>query len=54
MHVMPVFPGCDKYSTNDQRAVCFQDKIQRMINNKFDRSIGNELAHKCDITQKRS
>lgn len=41
---MPIFPGCDKYSTNNERAVCFQDKIQRMINKKFDRSIGGELG----------
>lgn len=42
--MMPVFPGCDKYSSNNERAVCFQDKIQRMINKKFDRSIGGELG----------
>lgn len=42
--VLPIFPGCNKYSTNDERAVCFQDKIQRMINRRFDRNIGDELG----------
>lgn len=42
--IMPVFPGCNKYSTNNELAACFQEKIQRMINKRFDRSIGDELG----------
>ena len=42
--MLPIFPGCDKYSSNNERAVCFQDKIQRMIYKKFDRSIGDDLG----------
>lgn len=38
--VLPVFPGCAKYKTNDERAECFQLKVQRLINRKFNKSIG--------------
>jgi len=40
---LPVFPGCDKYSTNDERAACFQKKIQRHVNRKFNDGLGEEL-----------
>jgi len=28
---LPIFPGCNKFSTNDERALCFQKKIQRLV-----------------------
>jgi len=43
---LPVFPGCDRYSTNDERAACFQKKIQRHVNNKFNSGLGEELGLK--------
>ena len=44
--VLPIFPGCDKYSTNSERATCFQEKVQRLITKKFNKNIGNDLDTK--------
>lgn len=41
---LPVFPGCDKYSTNDERAICFEKKVQRLISRKFNNGLGEELG----------
>jgi len=41
---LPVFPGCDKYSTNAERAACFEKKIKRLVRKKFNNRIGNELG----------
>jgi len=43
---LPVYPGCDKYATNDERAACFQKKIQRHVNRKFNDGLGEELGLK--------
>ncbi len=41
---LPIFPGCDKYSTNNQRAICFQEKVQRMVLRKFNNGLGQDLG----------
>ena len=43
---LPVFPGCDKYSTNAERAVCFEKKVTRLILKKYNNRIGNDLGLK--------
>lgn len=43
---LPVFPGCDKYSTNAERAVCFEKKVTRLILRKYNNRIGNDLGLK--------
>ena len=43
---LPVFPGCDKYSTNAERAVCFEKKVTRLILRKYNSRIGEELGLK--------
>ncbi|WP_010522179.1 hypothetical protein [Aquimarina agarivorans] len=41
---LPIFPGCDKYSTNNERAICFQEKVQRMVLRRFNNGLGDELG----------
>lgn len=40
--VLPVYPGCEKLNTNEERATCFEEKVQRLINRKFSPDMGNE------------
>jgi len=42
--VLPIFPSCAKFSTNDELAACFQQKVQRMIHKKFNKNIGEEIG----------
>lgn len=41
---LPVFPGCDKYATNNERAICFQEKVKKMVLRKFNNGLGEELG----------
>ncbi|WP_010178646.1 energy transducer TonB family protein [Aquimarina agarilytica] len=41
---LPIFPGCDRYSTNNERAICFQEKVQRMVLRKFNNGLGQDLG----------
>ena len=41
---LPIFPGCDRYSTNNERAKCFQEKVQKLVLRKFDNGLGEELG----------
>ena len=41
---VPIFPGCEKYDTNDKRKKCMSKKIGRLINRKFDTSIGSKYG----------
>ncbi|MGM0635555.1 MAG: energy transducer TonB [Bacteroidota bacterium] len=41
---VPVFPGCEKYDTNEERKQCMSQKIQAFVNKKFDTSIADELG----------
>ena len=40
----PVFPGCERLKTNNERVSCFQKKIQRMVSRKFNGSLGEDLG----------
>jgi protein TonB len=33
---VPVFPGCESLTTNEERKDCFQSKVQQFISRKFD------------------
>jgi protein TonB len=39
---MPIFPGCEKYTTNDQLRQCMSKKVARLINKSFNTSLGSE------------
>jgi protein TonB len=41
---VPIYPGCEKYTTNDDRRACMSKKIGRLIGRKFNTGIGNELG----------
>ena len=41
---VPIFPGCEKLTTNGERKACMSEKISRLVRRKFDTSVGNELG----------
>ncbi|WP_178985974.1 energy transducer TonB [Winogradskyella helgolandensis] len=41
---VPVYPGCEKYTNNDERGKCMSDKITKLIGNKFNVDIGSEYG----------
>lgn len=40
----PVYPGCEKYKTNDDRKKCMSDKISKLVGKKFNIDIGSEYG----------
>lgn len=40
----PLFPGCEKMDTNDERRQCMSSKVSRLIQKKFDTQIGERLG----------
>lgn len=41
---VPVFPGCERYSTNEERKNCMSKKIQEFVDKRFNRNLGSELG----------
>ncbi|SDG59230.1 energy transducer TonB [Winogradskyella thalassocola] len=41
---VPVYPGCEKYTTNDDRGKCMSDQITKLIGNKFNVDIGSKYG----------
>ena len=41
---VPIYPGCEKYTTNDELRACMSKKIGRLIGRKFNTQIGSELG----------
>lgn len=41
---VPVYPGCEKYSNNDDRKKCMSDKINKLIGKKFNVDIGSKYG----------
>lgn len=41
---VPVYPGCEKYTTNDDRKKCMSKKITKLIGKKFNVDIGSEYG----------
>ncbi|WP_298314306.1 energy transducer TonB [uncultured Aquimarina sp.] len=44
--IAPIYPGCEKYSSNDERIACFSSKIRRLVSNKFNAGLGEEYGLK--------
>ncbi len=40
IETVPVYPGCERLTTNAERKNCMSQKIQKFINRKFDTDIG--------------
>ncbi|RZS98858.1 energy transducer TonB [Aquimarina brevivitae] len=41
---VPIFPGCEGLSTNEEKASCFSQKIKRLVSKKFDTSLAGDLG----------
>ncbi len=40
----PIFPGCERLDTNEERVNCFSEKVKRMVSKKFDTDVGKDLG----------
>ena len=41
---VPIFPGCENMSTNDQRKKCMSEKIDEFVRKKFNSDLGSQLG----------
>lgn len=41
---VPIFPGCEKYTTNAERRQCMSEKVSDFVNSKFNTELGSELG----------
>ena len=41
---VPIYPGCEKARTNNERLKCMSDKMRRLIQRKFNTSLGERLG----------
>lgn len=41
---VPIYPGCEKFKTNDERKKCMSEKISDFVNKNFDTDLGSELG----------
>jgi protein TonB len=41
---VPIYPGCEKKKTNDEKRQCMSDKITQLIRKKFNTNLGSELG----------
>ena len=41
---VPIYPGCEKYKTNQGKKKCMSDKIGKLISRKFDTGIASKLG----------
>ncbi|MGA9589130.1 MAG: energy transducer TonB [Salegentibacter sp.] len=41
---VPIYPGCEKLKTNDERKKCMSEKISQFVNKNFDTDLGSELG----------
>lgn len=41
---VPIFPGCEGLSNNDERKACMQKKIREFVDDEFDKDLGAELG----------
>lgn len=44
LHEMPLFPGCKERYDNDERKECFNSRIHRFVNRRFNTGLANELG----------
>ncbi len=41
---VPIYPGCEKYKTNDKRKKCMSKKVQKLVLKKFNTNLGSEYG----------
>ena len=41
---VPVYPGCEKANTNDQRKKCMSEKLAKLVQRNFDQNLMSELG----------
>ena len=41
---VPIYPGCERKKTNEDKRKCMSDKISRLVNRKFDTDIASEYG----------
>jgi protein TonB len=41
---VPIFPGCENLSNNEERKQCMSQKINKFVNREFDTDLGAELG----------
>lgn len=41
---VPIYPGCESLSENEERKKCMSQKITEFVNRKFDTNLGSELG----------
>ncbi|WP_179344277.1 energy transducer TonB [Winogradskyella ursingii] len=41
---VPVYPGCEKYTTNSDRMQCMSDKIAKLVGNKFNGNLAADYG----------
>ncbi|MDO5972435.1 energy transducer TonB [Flavivirga aquimarina] len=44
VQVVPVYPGCEKKKTNEDRRKCMSEKINKLIQRKFDTDLGSKYG----------
>ena len=44
VEVAPIYPGCEKLATNNQRKACMSEKIAKHVQRKFDTRVGDNLG----------
>lgn len=42
VEIVPVYPGCEKKKTNEDKRKCMSDKITKLVNKKFNTDIASE------------
>ncbi len=41
---VPIYPGCENLSNNDQRKKCMSEKVQEFVQRKFNTDLGSQLG----------
>ncbi len=41
---VPVFPGCEKMGTNEEKAACFSEKIGKIVSKRFNTDLGERYG----------
>ena len=44
VQVVPIYPGCEKKKSNDERRKCMSEKINKLIQRKFNTDLGSEFG----------
>ncbi|WP_282043949.1 energy transducer TonB [Winogradskyella flava] len=44
VEIVPIYPGCEKHTTNDKRKKCMSKKITKLVGKKFNTNIANQYG----------